>query len=75
MAGMDRPVTRALLWIGITVVVVNGFFLVTYYGPGRDGPMFAEPPGAFPIILVPILGFLGSLFGLWRMWVAMRGPR
>lgn len=37
--------------------------------------MFAQAPGQLPIILVPVLGFLGSLFGLWRMWVAMRGPR
>jgi hypothetical protein len=75
MAAMDRPVARGLLLIGIAIVVLNAFLLVALYGPmaHRDGPMFVEPPDAFPLVLVPILGFAASLFGLWRMWRVWRG--
>ena len=74
---MDRPVATVLLLIGIAVVVLNAFLLVAFYGPGGDGPgpMFVSPPDAFAIGVVPILAFAGSLFGLWRMWVARRGSR
>jgi len=74
---MDRPVARGLLLIGIAVVVLNGFFLFALYGPDahKDGPMFAAPPDAFPVVLVPILAFAASLFGLWRMWQVSRRSR
>ena len=80
MAAMDqpdRPVARALLLIGAGVVILNAFFLVMLYGPRahRDGPPFAEPPAVFPLILVPILAFAASVFGLWRMWRVWRGSR
>jgi hypothetical protein len=76
---MHRRLTRGLLSIGVGVVVLNGFFLLALYGPLAQsvgpGPMAAGTPGPFPILLVPILAFAGSLFGLWRMWAASRGPR
>jgi len=63
--------------IGTAVVVINGFFLFALYGPGahRDGPLFVEPPDVFPLVLVPILAFAASVFGLWRMWRVWRGSR
>lgn len=73
MPAMDRPVTRGLLLIGTAVVIANAFFLVGLYGPGER--IWTGSPGPLPILLVPIVGFLGSLFGLWRMWLATRGPR
>lgn len=74
MAAMDRRVARGLLHIGIAVVVLNAFLLVALYGPypHRDGPLFVEPPDVFPLVLVPILAFAASLFGLWRMWRVWR---
>jgi hypothetical protein len=77
MAAMDRPVARGLLLIGVAVVVLNALFLLALYGPDahRDGPMFDTPPDAFPLLLVPILGFAASLFGLWWMWRVWRGSR
>ena len=73
MPAMDRSLTRALLLIGTAAVVVNAFFLVEMYGPGE--PIWLAPPGPLPILLVPFFGFLGSLFGLWRMWRVTHGPR
>jgi hypothetical protein len=77
MAAMDRLGARGLLLIGIAVVVLNGYFLIVLYGPfaHRNGPLFVEPPGVFPMILVPILAFAASVFGLWRMWRVWRGSR
>ena len=77
MAAMDRTVARGLLMIGTAVVVMNGFFLVVLYGPfaHRDGPLFVEPPAVFPLILLPILAFAASVFGLWLMWRVWRGSR
>jgi hypothetical protein len=75
MPAMNRRLTRGLWLIGVAAVLVNGWFLLTYYGPFRSGPEFAMRPEMFLILLVPVLGFVLSLFGLWRMWVAMRGPR
>ena len=70
----DRSVARGLLMIGTAVVVINGVFLFQLYGPGahQQGPMFVDPP-PYPIILVMILAFAASLFGLWRMWRVWRG--
>jgi hypothetical protein len=59
--------------IGTAVVIVNAFFLFGLYGPGER--IWHAPPGPFPILFVPIFGFLGSVFVLWRMWRLTRGPR
>lgn len=77
MAAMDRPVARGLLLIGIAVVVLNAFALVALYGPmaHKEGGPFVEPPDVFPLVLVPILSFAASVFGLWRMWRVWRGSR
>jgi hypothetical protein len=74
MAAMNRRGARGLLVIGVVVVVLNAYLLAALYGPlaSRDGPMYEPPPGVFPVILVPILAFAASLFGLWRMWRVWR---
>jgi hypothetical protein len=74
---MDRPLTGVLLLIGTVVVVLNGYLVLVLYGPGsyRGGPPSVSAPDAFPLVVVPILAFAGSVFGLWRMWVAMRQGR
>jgi hypothetical protein len=72
---MDRRVALGLLLIGSAVVALNGWLVFALYGPdaaGR-GPMFAASTDGFPVILVPIVGFGASLFGLWRMWRLRRG--
>lgn len=63
--------------MGVAVVAANALLLVALYGPdaGRGGPMFVAPPDAFPIMLIPILAFSASLFGLWCMWRVWRGSR
>ena len=75
MRAMNRRLTRALWLIGVAAVIVNAWFLLMYYGLYRYGPAFSAGPDTFLIQLVPVLGFGISLFGLWRMWVATRGPR
>jgi hypothetical protein len=74
IAAMNRRGARGLLVIGVVVVVLNAYLLAALYGPlaSRDGPMYEPPPGVFPVILVPILAFAASLFGLWRMWRVWR---
>jgi hypothetical protein len=71
MAAMDRAVARGLLLIGSGVVAVNAFALIALYGP--DARLYVAPPGPFPILLVPVLAFAASVFGLWRMWQVWRG--
>ena len=75
MAAMDRSVARGLLQIGTAVVVVNAVLLVVLYGPlaPRYGPIFDTPPDRLQIVLLPILAFTASVFGLWRMWRVWRG--
>ena len=51
MRAMDRPLTRGLWLIGVAVVVLNGYFLVTLYGPGAR--IFVTPPGPFPMLTGP----------------------
>lgn len=70
MAAMDRVAPALLLLLGTAIVAVNAFALVALYGP--DARLWVGPPGPFPIILVPILAFAASVFGLWIMWRVWR---
>jgi hypothetical protein len=65
--------------IGTAVVVLNAVFLIVLYGPlaNRDviGPMYVGALARLPIALVPVVAFVASLFGLWRMWAASPAAR
>ena len=76
MPAMIGLVTNALLAIGTGVVVLNALLLVATYGPGvlSHGQMFDVAPDVSSV-LVRILAFAGSLFGLRHMWVTASGSR
>lgn len=73
MMETHRTAARAVLLVGIALVVLNALLVIAFYGPDglRAGP-FSEPAGG---ALPPIVGLGASLFGLWRMLRVWRGWR